>query len=118
MTNLIILCGLRGMDIFYNKYLRYPGTLDGDDWEKDVLMFKTIIMDIWGKEGDVEIMKEIDDITWEMTRFGAADLHAVGAFLGGVAAQEAIKMITNQFVPLEKIMIYNGIDSTLTNFDV
>lgn len=41
-------------------------------------------------------------------RYGAAELHSVAAYMGGVAAQEAIKLLTNQFVPINNTHIYNA----------
>ncbi len=55
-----------------------------------------------------------DDLVAEMCRFGAAELHCVAAVVGGIAAQEAIKLITHQFVPLGAPLIYNAIESTTT----
>jgi NEDD8-activating enzyme E1 regulatory subunit len=48
----------------------------------------------------------------EMCRFGAAELHCVAAVMGGMAAQEAIKLITHQFVPLAGTLVYNAMAST------
>lgn len=53
-----------------------------------------------------------DDYLAEMVRLGAGELHCVGALVGGVAAQEAIKLITAQFVPLDGALVFDGISST------
>lgn len=45
-------------------------------------------------------------------RYGAAELPSVAAFLGGVVAQEAVKIITEQFIPMNNTFIYNGIKQT------
>ncbi len=45
-------------------------------------------------------------------RFGASELHVVAAVMGGMAAQEAIKLITRQFVPFPGALIYNAMAST------
>ena len=42
----------------------------------------------------------------------ASELHAVAAIMGGIAAQEAIKLLTGQFVPLAGTLIYNAMAST------
>lgn len=42
-------------------------------------------------------------------RYGGCELHSVAAFMGGVAAQEIIKLLTNQFVPINNTLIYNAI---------
>ncbi len=48
----------------------------------------------------------------EMVRFGASELHVVAAIMGGMAAQEAIKLITQQFVPFSGVLLYNAMGST------
>ena len=53
-----------------------------------------------------------DDLVSEMCRFGAAELHCVAAVMGGIASQEAIKLITKQFVPLPATLVYNAMAST------
>ena len=48
----------------------------------------------------------------EMCRFGGGELHCVAATVGGMAAQEAIKLITRQLVPVSGTLIYNAMAST------
>ena len=38
------------------------------------------------------------------------------AFLGGVAAHEAIKLVTGQYVPLDNMAIYNAATSNVTTY--
>lgn len=51
-------------------------------------------------------------------RFGASELHVVSAVMGGMAAQEAIKLITQQFVPFTGTLVYNGMASTTSVFEL
>ena len=53
-----------------------------------------------------------EDYIGEIVRYGASELHLVAAIMGGMAAQEAIKLITAQFLPLQGTLIYNGMTST------
>ncbi len=46
----------------------------------------------------------------EMTRYGATEIHTVAAYIGGVAGQEAVKLISHQYTPLNSTLIYNGIN--------
>ncbi len=48
----------------------------------------------------------------EFVRYGGAELHAVGAVMGGIASQEAIKLVTSQFVPLQGTLVYNAVHGT------
>ena len=50
-----------------------------------------------------------ENILEELTRYGASELHSISAFIGGCCAQEAIKLITHQYVPLDCVLVYNGI---------
>jgi amyloid beta precursor protein binding protein 1 len=43
---------------------------------------------------------------------GACELHVVASVMGGMAAQEAIKLITQQFVPFSGSLVYNAMAST------
>ena len=52
----------------------------------------------------------------EMCRFGSSELHCLGAIVGGIAAQEAIKLVTHQFVPLGGTLVYNAMSSTSSVF--
>lgn len=38
--------------------------------------------------------------------------------MGGCAAQEAIKLLTNQFVPINNTLIYNGIKQSTTVYEL
>lgn len=43
------------------------------------------------------------------TRYGASELQIVAAFMGGVAAQECVKLIAKQYTPLNNTFVYNAI---------
>lgn len=59
-----------------------------------------------------------DDYVAEFCRFGAAELHCVAAVVGGIAAQEAIKLLTAQFVPLRGSLVYNAMAGTSAVFEI
>ncbi|KAI2662480.1 NEDD8-activating enzyme E1 regulatory subunit [Labeo rohita] len=59
-----------------------------------------------------------DDYIHEFCRYGAAEPHTVAAFLGGSAAQEAIKIITHQFVPFNNTFLYNAMSQTSATFQL
>jgi amyloid beta precursor protein binding protein 1 len=44
-----------------------------------------------------------------MVRYSDSKVHTIGAFLGGAAAQEAIKMLIGQYTPFNHTMVYNSI---------
>ncbi|XP_013393468.1 NEDD8-activating enzyme E1 regulatory subunit isoform X2 [Lingula anatina] len=100
---------LRAVDKFYADFNRYPGVYD-DQVEADIPKLKTCLAKLLHEYGNVYNIK--DDFVHEMCRYGAAEIHSVASFLGGVAAQEAIKIITGQFVPMNNTYIYNAMKQT------
>ena len=56
-----------------------------------------------------------DDFVHEVCRYGAAEPHALAAFIGGCAAHEAIKLLTRQYVPIDNLFLFNAMTlNTLT----
>ncbi|KAG6527192.1 hypothetical protein ZIOFF_009286 [Zingiber officinale] len=127
---------LRAVDRFAANHNRFPGIFDGcvpkhkvtcDSYagSSSSLVFCTFCHDS-GLNEEISRLKPIaigilselglngptlsEDLITEMCRFGASELHAVAAFIGGVASQEAIKLVTKQFVPLKGTFMFNGID--------
>ncbi|CAI6003661.1 unnamed protein product [Closterium sp. NIES-64] len=84
---------LRGADHFYSQFHRYPGSFPGDVDDDDVARLKSLAGTIVSGGGSPSQSPSIpDDLTAEMCRFGASELHCVAAVIGGVASQEAIKV--------------------------
>ena len=88
-------------------------------FNKTISIAKTII-----KSDDTENLDEIDQFcsnsvypilrkhVKEMCRYSGARLHNMAALMGGVAAQEVIKILTCQYIPLDNTYIFNGISSS------
>lgn len=51
-------------------------------------------------------------------RFGASELHSIASIIGGCAAQEVIKVITHQYVPINNTYIFNGITCTSETYEL
>ena len=47
----------------------------------------------------------------EVERAAGGELHNISAITGGMVAQEMIKIITKQYVPIDNACIFDGIDS-------
>lgn len=45
-------------------------------------------------------------------RAGASELPQIAALMAGLVAQEAIKVVTKQYVPLNGTVVYNGISGS------
>lgn len=59
----------------------------------------------------VEPPEELEAAVGEIARAPTADLPNMAAFLGGLVAQEAIKVITEQYVPLNGYCVVDLIES-------
>eukprot|EP00735_Rhodelphis_limneticus_P003914 TRINITY_DN15455_c0_g1::TRINITY_DN15455_c0_g1_i1::g.30439::m.30439 TRINITY_DN15455_c0_g1::TRINITY_DN15455_c0_g1_i1::g.30439 ORF type:complete len:529 (+),score=98.44,sp/Q8VBW6/ULA1_MOUSE/47.86/2e-178,ThiF/PF00899.16/1.3e-09,ThiF/PF00899.16/8.6e+03,DUF4404/PF14357.1/0.91,DUF4404/PF14357.1/6.3e+03 TRINITY_DN15455_c0_g1_i1:109-1695(+) len=98
---------MRAAKRFHDQRGRYPGILD-QEMEEDIAPLKAEVSNVLTELGASNGLVS-DDCVMEMCRFGASELHTIAAFIGGVAAQEATKLITSQFVPLEGVFVFNGI---------
>ena len=47
----------------------------------------------------------------EVSRAAGAELHNISAATGGMVAQEVIKVITKQYIPIDNTCIFDGIES-------
>ncbi|XP_046411333.1 NEDD8-activating enzyme E1 regulatory subunit isoform X1 [Neodiprion fabricii] len=104
---------LRGIEKFQVEYNSYPGEFD-DHVEPDIVKLKACISKLLMEWGCGPLAK--DDYVHEFCRYGGSELHSVSAFLGGLAAQETIKFITNQFKPIHNTFIYDAVTSNSASF--
>lgn len=44
----------------------------------------------------------------EMCRYGASELHVIASLIGGITAQEVIKLITHQYISLDNTFVFDG----------
>uniref|UniRef100_A0A8C2HI73 NEDD8-activating enzyme E1 regulatory subunit n=1 Tax=Cyprinus carpio TaxID=7962 RepID=A0A8C2HI73_CYPCA len=91
-SEMVLYLMLRSVDRFYQQHSRYPGQKNGNS--ANVIFISS------------------------SCRYGAAEPHTVAAFLGGSAAQEAIKIITHQFVPFNNTFLYNAMSQTSATFQL
>ncbi|CAK9828110.1 NEDD8-activating enzyme E1 regulatory subunit [Anthophora retusa] len=104
---------LRGVEKFQAEYNSYPGEFD-DQVEPDIVKLKACITKLLSEWGCGSLAK--DDYVHEFCRFGGSELHSVSAFLGGLAAQEVIKFVTNQYKPVHNTFIYDAVTSSSGTF--
>ncbi|KAG8098776.1 hypothetical protein GUJ93_ZPchr0013g35691 [Zizania palustris] len=99
---------LRAVDRFAANYNRFPGIFESEI-DEDMPRLKTVAVSVLNDMG-LNGASLSEDLITEMCRFGGAEIHPVAAFVGGVASQEVIKLVTKQFVPLLGTFVFNGID--------
>jgi amyloid beta precursor protein binding protein 1 len=112
--------GLRACQVFYMAQGRYPGVLSTEEegpqaLQKDAAVVQTYWLDlvrVYGLDQVFDAASLAPSLAQEVVRYGAAEVHTIASVVGGVASQEAVKLITGQYVPLNHTYIYNGIAST------
>ncbi|KAE8258452.1 hypothetical protein A4X13_0g1688 [Tilletia indica] len=76
------------------------------------------LLDDENKAWEEEHWDKVEEACEEMTRAGHADLPSTAALLGGIAAQEVIKLVTRQYIPLDNLCVYDGIKGAIGAFRV
>lgn len=109
-----IVVAMRIAAAFFAGKGRLPGEGPDRNDESDISGVRSINEE-FGKRYGVSVD---DGVLLELCRYGGAELHNIAAVVAGVVAQEAIKLVTHRFIPLENTFVYNGINSTGTRFNV
>ncbi|KAG7358371.1 UBA/THIF-type NAD/FAD binding protein [Nitzschia inconspicua] len=120
-TPLLWYLGLQACHLFCKQEGRHPGIVDNEaDWKTDVPTLTAIyqqqilpLYQLTDQTSDDMLLNptNVSKICEELTRYGNAEVHAVASVVGGVASQEAVKIITGQYIPVDNTYIYNGIVS-------
>lgn len=135
-TPLLFWLALRAADSFFAEYGRMPGddVRDDDVLRSDVEAvfqeLKRLALEVHKLpphvvEGSEDKAMETEDenvaqsdrgivsraLAQEVVRSGGLQLHNVSALLGGIAAQEAVKLVTHIFMPLDNLYVFNGVAS-------
>ena len=95
---------------------RLSAGLTEADIELDIGRLKTISSTILSQIGVTGSVQGLDEHIHEICRYGGAELHSVAAFLGGVVAQEVIKVVTGQYVPVDNLVMYNAVTSNVSSY--
>lgn len=94
---------------FYHKYKKFPSI-------NDTAELRTLAISILCIDNDLKSYPEgLEDFLDELARGDGFQMHNIAAIIGGMAAQEIIKLLTHQFVPLDNTVVFDGItDDTTT----
>lgn len=111
MHEAMILLAVLGADTFHEQHQRAPGataTPEDASWEQDIPIMQQIVSQLASElRLPAGVVKQ--DLLLEFCRAAGAPMHTVAAIMGGIAAQEGLKVLLQQFVPLDGILVYNGI---------
>ncbi|RKP14413.1 NEDD8-activating enzyme E1 regulatory subunit-like protein [Piptocephalis cylindrospora] len=108
-----IYVGLRTVELFFREHGRFPGQGDVNLKEdlSSLSLLSTRMLGEWGLSEvvDSEIISHLKPYLEELCRSGGLELHTVSSLLGGLMAQECIKQMTKQYLPLRNTCVYDGI---------
>ncbi|KAK3174269.1 hypothetical protein OEA41_001513 [Lepraria neglecta] len=72
----------------------------------------------WPRFDTAEARGTFDNVVKELDRADGAELHNISALTGGMVAQEVIKVITKQYVPVDNTCVFDGIASKTAVFNI
>lgn len=58
----------------------------------------------------------VDELCAHWQRSNGAQLHNTCSVIGGIASQEIIKVVTQQYVPIDNTLLWNGIKSRVSTW--
>ncbi|GAA96288.1 uncharacterized protein L969DRAFT_91735 [Mixia osmundae IAM 14324] len=103
---------LRAADLFHLQKLRWPGTSAADaDGLLDIEAMEKHALKILDTLEAGAMTESLRNALIEVCRAGNSDMPQIAAILGGIVSQEAIKLVTRQYVPLIGTCIFDGIKS-------
>jgi len=107
---------LQAANQFYQENGRYPGQIAGNtekDLQPDIDQVWDILQNMAVRLGMTEELIAAGLLgrahAQEIVRYGAVEMHNISAIIGGISAQEVVKVVTHQYVPIDNTYIYNGI---------
>ncbi|KAG0946605.1 hypothetical protein G6F57_002514 [Rhizopus arrhizus] len=109
----------KAADKFNTLYGRPPASLD--DYlalkEQTLALLESISIPLEQAQAFVE-NEAMEKALKNFVRFGNKEVANIAALLGGIVAQEAIKLITHQYIPINNTCIFNGITATSNVFEL
>lgn len=68
---------------------------------------------IMTKTGELGVISDVAEYSQEVARYEGRELHNIASVIGGVAAQEIVKILAKQYVPLNNTVLFDGIASRM-----
>ncbi|KAE8542925.1 hypothetical protein D1P53_000988 [Cryptococcus gattii VGV] len=114
-TCLSMYLALLASETFFESEKRWPGASSSDNLAADNQKIQQVLLDLFPNfsEGLPEILEQSVE---EVIRGGFATIPTTAAFVGGIVAQEVIKLVTNQYTPLDNTVVLNLIKSESYKF--
>eukprot|EP01138_Halocafeteria_seosinensis_P009792 gb/GECG01010003.1/.p1 GENE.gb/GECG01010003.1/~~gb/GECG01010003.1/.p1 ORF type:complete len:559 (+),score=85.66 gb/GECG01010003.1/:1-1677(+) len=110
---------LQGADRYLEEYGEFPSCKEQEkDVQQTKLLMKCVqeVVNRLGLPSTYDAMGEERNLVseaycQEIRRYEGHELHSIASVVGGTASQEIVKLLTNQFVPINNTWIFNGIKS-------
>ena len=72
----------------------------------------------WPRFDTPEARQTFENVVREIERADGAELHNIAALTGGMVAQEVIKVLTKQYVPVDNTCVFDGVASRAAVFNI
>ncbi|CAK9018868.1 NEDD8-activating enzyme E1 regulatory subunit, partial [Durusdinium trenchii] len=112
---------VRACDRFWAEHGRFPGqngqlSLDEGDTDAATLLgiAQTLVSDF---DFSNPVKLSMDHAT-EFVRYAGCEMHNIAAVIGGIASQEAVKLLTHQYTLLDGVYVFNGITCTGASYSL
>eukprot|EP00697_Spironema_sp_BW2_P003495 gnl/Spiro4/14648_TR7890_c0_g1_i1.p1 gnl/Spiro4/14648_TR7890_c0_g1~~gnl/Spiro4/14648_TR7890_c0_g1_i1.p1 ORF type:complete len:606 (+),score=152.23 gnl/Spiro4/14648_TR7890_c0_g1_i1:187-1818(+) len=106
----------QAVEEFYAAHGRYPGLIDAQ-YDQDMAAARVCLHNVLAARGIDSGLVE-DKYVDELVRSGMSEQANIAGVIGGMASQEAIKLITRQMIPLNNVHVYSGISCSGTTYEV
>jgi amyloid beta precursor protein binding protein 1 len=98
---------------------KMPGETDAEmDTEEVIVIALKIVDDLISEAGTIVDESEYStlktrtgEFVQELVRAGGAELHNISSLTGGLVSQEIIKVITEQYIPVDNTCVFDGVKS-------
>jgi amyloid beta precursor protein binding protein 1 len=91
--------------------LRATSHVDASVSAESTITSEQILTQVGRLAKGAEANERVVEASREVARAGGGELHNVSALTGGMVAQEVIKIITKQYVPIDNTCVFDGIGS-------
>ncbi|KAL8685119.1 MAG: hypothetical protein Q9218_007967 [Villophora microphyllina] len=95
-----------------------------EDLERLRKLSQSVLINIFTAAGnrtdgqEEQVLARVEPILKEFIRADGAELHNISALTGGMVAQEIIKVITKQYIPIDNTCVFDGIASKSAIFRI
>ncbi|KAI6185510.1 NEDD8-activating enzyme E1 regulatory subunit [Aphelenchoides besseyi] len=109
---LVWLIVLKAVENFHSGKNRYPGT-NGVPCALDTMDLIDRIKTFAAETNDSDIINRFHELIpvraiEEICRYGHAELNTTASIMGGIISQEIIKLCTQQYIPIDNTLIFDG----------